>query len=94
MTNHECTHRYARAIGTEFRRKGANVVLGPSVNVHRVPRNGRNGEYISGEDAQLGAPLTAAYVRGMQAVGVACTVKHWILNSQVWARTRPHLTLT
>ena len=30
--------------------KGANVVLGPSVNVHRGAANGRNFEYLSGED--------------------------------------------
>ena len=32
---------------TQYRHSlGANVLLGPSVNVHRVPRNGRNAEYI------------------------------------------------
>ena len=73
---------WARAIGIEFRKKGANVVLGPAVNVHRIPRNGRNGEYLSGEDANLGAPLAAAYVRAVQAVGVAACAKHFVLNSQ------------
>ena len=54
--------RWAAAIGAEFRAKGANVVLGPSVNVHRIPRGGRNGEYLSGEDPALGVPLADAYV--------------------------------
>ena len=36
----------AHALGDEFRAKGANVILGPSVNVHRMARNGRNVEYI------------------------------------------------
>lgn len=35
--------------------KGANVVLGPGLNVHRVPRGGRNAEYMSGEDPFLGS---------------------------------------
>ena len=45
----ELARAYGAALGREFRVKGANVYLGPGVNVHRVARNGRNGEYISGE---------------------------------------------
>ena len=44
-------YSYAAAIGREFRAKGANVILGPSVNVHRTPFNGRNAEYLSGVTA-------------------------------------------
>jgi|TARA_B100001094_G_C17511207_1_gene475670 beta-glucosidase len=36
------------------------MILGPSVNVNRIARGGRNGEYISGEDAYLGARMAAA----------------------------------
>ena len=74
---------YAAAIGREFMAKGANVILGPSVNVHRIPYNGRNAEYLAGEEPTLGAVLTAAYVRGVQSERVAAVVKHFILNSQV-----------
>ena len=74
--------RYARAIGEEFKAKGANVILGPGVNVARVAMNGRNAEYLSGEDPYLGAALTAEYVRGVQGAGVAACVKHFVLNSQ------------
>ena len=70
------------ALGDEFRAKGANVILGPSVNVHRMPRNGRNVEYVSGEEPLLGAVLGAAYVRGVQSRGVAANVKHFVLNHQ------------
>lgn len=73
---------WASAIGSEFRLKGANMILGPSVNVHRVAAGGRNAEYISGEDPTLGSALTAEYVRGVQSQGVAAVVKHFILNSQ------------
>ena len=75
-------HRYAATIGKEFKMKGANVVLGPAVNVHRVPRNGRNAEYLSGEDPYLGSVLTAEYVKGIQSEGVAACVKHFVLNNQ------------
>ena len=40
---------WGQALGAEHRSKGANMILGPSVNVHRVARGGRNAEYISGE---------------------------------------------
>jgi len=79
----KATQRWAQAIGEEFRDKGANVVLGPSVNVHRVALNGRNAEYLSGEDPALGAPLAEAYVLGMQeGAGVAAVVKHFSMNEQ------------
>ena len=74
--------KYAEALGTEFRQKGANVLLGPSVNVHRVARNGRNAEYLSGEEPTLGAVLTREYVAGLQSKRVAAVVKHFVLNSQ------------
>lgn len=41
---------WGKGMGDEFYRKGANVQLGPGICLARVPRNGRNFEYISGED--------------------------------------------
>mmetsp|Transcript_102613 Transcript_102613/g.209004 ORF Transcript_102613/g.209004 Transcript_102613/m.209004 type:complete len:703 (-) Transcript_102613:84-2192(-) len=75
-------YEVAKAIGAEFHGKGANVILGPSVNVHRIARNGRNFEYISGEDPHLGAVLTSAYVKGVQSQGVMATAKHYAFNEQ------------
>lgn len=83
-------HQVASAIGDEFTGKGANVVLGPSVNVHRVARGGRNFEYLSGEDPYLGSRLAESYVRGVQSRGVAAIVKHWIFNEQESNRTKEH----
>ena len=82
----ELTRRFAAALGDEFKAKGANVILGPSVNVHHIARNGRNAEYLSGEDPVLGAALAAAYVHGVQSAGVAATAKHFVLNSQETSR--------
>ena len=72
-----------RAIGEEARNKGggAQVLLGPAVNIHRSPLGGRNGEYFS-EDPFLSGQLAIGYVRGMQASGTAATVKHYIANNQ------------
>jgi len=74
--------RVATAIAREYRGKGANILLGPAVQVHRVARNGRNFEYMSGEDPHLGSVLAAAYVRGVQGQGVMACVKHWAFNEQ------------
>mmetsp|Transcript_20888 Transcript_20888/g.58978 ORF Transcript_20888/g.58978 Transcript_20888/m.58978 type:complete len:720 (+) Transcript_20888:75-2234(+) len=72
----------ASAIGEEFAGKGANVMLGPSVNVHRTALNGRNFEYLSGEDPYLGARLVDDFVQGVQSQGVMATLKHFAFNEQ------------
>ena len=58
------------------------MILGPSINVHRVARNGRNAEYLSGEDPHLGVALAPEYVAGVQGEGVAGVAKHYALNNQ------------
>jgi len=79
--------RVAAAMGREYRGKGANVILGPGIQVHRVSKAGRNWEYMSGEDPYLGARLAAAFVRGVQNEGVIACVKHWAFNDQETLRT-------
>ena len=68
-------------MGAEFRAKGANVQLGPGLCLARVPTNGRNFEYLSGEDPFLGFTLAAAAVRGIQGQGVLANAKHWVNNN-------------
>ncbi|CAK8993736.1 Thermostable beta-glucosidase B (Beta-D-glucoside glucohydrolase) (Cellobiase) (Gentiobiase), partial [Durusdinium trenchii] len=79
----ELVFRWGREVSREFVEKGANVLLGPGLNLMRVPRNGRTFEYLSGEDPHLGAQMAGAVVRGMQSVeGVIATAKHFVLNNQ------------
>lgn len=70
----------ARAVASEARSKGFNVLLGGGMNLVRDPRNGRNFEYIS-EDPLLSGIMGAAAVQGAQSAGVVSTVKHFSLNS-------------
>jgi beta-glucosidase len=63
----------------EARRKGVDVLLAPTVNLHRSPYGGRHFECFS-EDPLLTARVGVAYVRGLQESGVAATVKHFICN--------------
>jgi beta-glucosidase len=60
---------------------GETVILGPGVNIHRTPFNGRNGEYFS-EDPFLAGVTAASYVKGVQGAGAAATVKHYACNNQ------------
>ena len=69
-------------MGSEFYRKGANVQLGPGLCLARVPRNGRNFEYVSGEDPLLGYRMAGAVVAGIQSQGVVANAKHWVANNQ------------
>jgi len=66
-------------LGIEARRKGAHVLLGPNVNLHRTPIGGRTFECYS-EDPELSGALAASYVQGVQSHDVAVTVKHFVCN--------------
>lgn len=78
--------KFADALGEEFAAKGANAILGPSINVHRVARGGRNFEYLSGEDPYLGARLVGPYIVGVQRHGVMAVMKHFAFNHQETGR--------
>ena len=69
-------------MGAEFHGKGANVQLGPGMCVARVPRNGRNFEYLSGEDPVLGVNMVPPVVKGIQSKGVIANAKHYVNNNQ------------
>lgn len=71
--------RTGRLLAAEARRKGVDVLLAPTVNLHRSPYGGRHFECFS-EDPLLTARIGVAYVRGVQAGGVGATVKHFVAN--------------
>jgi beta-glucosidase len=66
-------------LAREARRKDVDVLLAPTVNLHRTPYAGRCFECFS-EDPLLTARIGAAYVRGLQRSGVGATVKHFVGN--------------
>lgn len=68
-----------RLLAFEARRKGVDVLLAPTVNLHRTPYGGRHFECFS-EDPLLTARIGVAYVRGVQGGGVGATVKHFVAN--------------
>ncbi|MCK2245326.1 MULTISPECIES: glycoside hydrolase family 3 protein [unclassified Crossiella] len=72
-------HRIGLLLAEETRAKGAQVLLAPTINLHRSPLGGRHFECFS-EDPLLVSEIGLAYVRGVQAGGVAACAKHFVAN--------------
>lgn len=71
--------------GMELRKNKVDTLLGPGMNIHRHPLNGRNFEYFS-EDPFVTGKMAAAQLRGMHRYGVTGTIKHFACNNQEFNR--------
>lgn len=78
--------RVGQLLAAEAVRHGVDVVLGPTVNLHRSPLGGRHFECLS-EDPLLTGRLATAYVRGLQDEGVGACPKHYVANDAETDRT-------
>ncbi len=67
--------------GQELYRNQVDTLLGPGVNIHRNPLNGRNFEYYS-EDPYLSGTMSVASTGGIKDGGAWGTIKHFALNGQ------------
>ena len=79
--NRSLTYTAGTVLGSEANARGKDIILGPGINIIRVPLNGRNFEYFS-EDPYLVAQMVAGYIQGVQSQGVSACVKHYALNNQ------------
>jgi beta-glucosidase len=77
----DLAYSYGAAMAREARLRGKDMLLGPAINIQRIPTGGRTYEYLS-EDPFLSSGLSAGYVRGVQDNGVASCIKHFALNNQ------------
>jgi beta-glucosidase len=83
----ELVQREGQAIAQEVKALGRDMILGPTVNINRVPLWGRNFEGY-GEDPYLSARLSVAYIKGVQGEGVIPSVKHFAANNEEFERHR------
>ena len=72
-------------LGTELRNNQIDSLLGPGMNIHRHPLNGRNFEYFS-EDPFLTGKMAVVELRGLRESAVVGTVKHFCANNQEYRR--------
>ncbi|MDN4501036.1 glycoside hydrolase family 3 C-terminal domain-containing protein [Alteromonadaceae bacterium BrNp21-10] len=77
---------HGNVLGSEARHRRKDLILGPGVNLARLPLYGRNFEYM-GEDPFLAASLVVPEVKAIQKNDVGATVKHYALNTQELNRT-------
>jgi len=85
--NEELSEELYEYEGMELRKNHIDTLLGPGMNIHRNPLNGRNFEYFS-EDPLLTGKMAAAQLRGMQKYQVTGTIKHFACNNQEFMRSK------
>ena len=77
----DLAYLYGTGMGKEARLRGKDVILGPAINIQRLPVGGRTYEYLS-EDPILSAALSLQYTLGVQDQGTAVCIKHFAVNNQ------------
>ncbi|MES1228217.1 MAG: glycoside hydrolase family 3 N-terminal domain-containing protein, partial [Armatimonadota bacterium] len=77
--NPALARQFGESMARDALARGTQVILGPGVNLSRIPQNGRNFEYL-GEDPKLCADTAVQIIEGMQSKGIAACVKHFAGN--------------
>ena len=83
--NEKLIKKIGSATGEEALFKDVDVLLAPTINLHRHPLGGRHFECYS-EDPILTSKIACAYVSGVQSKGVAACLKHFAGNDTEYER--------
>ncbi len=81
----ELINQLGEALGEEANAKDVDVLLGPTINIHRHPLGGRHFESFS-EDPFLSGKIAVQYVNGVQSKNVAACLKHFVGNDTEFNR--------
>ena len=79
--------------GVELHMHRVDSLLGPGMNIHRNPLNGRNFEYFS-EDPFLTGKMAVVELRGMRESGIMSTIKHFCANNREYRRKETESVLS
>jgi beta-glucosidase len=91
--NPQRAREVGRAIGEEAIAKNYQIVLGPAMNIQRVPLGGRNFEYFS-EDPYLTGEIAVGWTQGLRSTGRLTTPKHFAANNQENERKRMNVRVS
>ncbi len=83
--NLETVRAYAECVADDCLDYGADILLGPGVNIKRNPLCGRNFEYYS-EDPYLAGTIAREYIAAMQQEGAGACLKHFCCNNLEYNR--------
>ncbi len=82
----DLAHELGEALAAECQAFGVNILLGPGINIRRMPLAGRSYEYYS-EDPVVTGEIAAAVINGMQENGIGASLKHFACNNSEVQRT-------
>jgi beta-glucosidase len=91
--NKDLAREYGIGMGRDTRARGYFSILGPGMDLYRVPLGGRNFEYMNGEDPFLGSQLVPEVIQGIQAQGAWACAKHFVCNDEEENRTNVQILI-
>lgn len=91
--NIQIAYEVGKVIAEEATELGIHLILGPGMNIHRNPLNGRHPEYFS-EDPYLAGVMAGHHSKGLEDYGVSSCLKHTVANNCETARKRNHSLIT
>ena len=91
--NTHLAYKVGKIIAEEAIENGIHMILGPGMNIHRNPLNGRHPEYFS-EDPYLAGVMAGHQSKGLEENGVSSCLKHTVANNCETVRKRNHSLIT